>query len=165
MIAKIETGRIDPKYSLMVGIFQVLYEAFSRKRLTDVGEVRARDIASKEVEMVDADETLLEVWRKMEETAFSQFPVNWRGRVVGSITEKAINQLIQSKGLKAREVKVKEVMEEPFPIIPPDATLPIIIHLLQRYQAVLIVERGEVKGIITNADIGKVFILRLSKEV
>jgi len=36
----------------------------------------------------------------MEETAFSQFPVKWRGRVVGSITEKAINQLIQSKGLK-----------------------------------------------------------------
>ncbi|RLG08312.1 MAG: hypothetical protein DRN68_03945, partial [Thaumarchaeota archaeon] len=80
MIAKIETGRIDPKYSLMVEIFQVLYEALSRKRLMDVREVRARDIASKEVEMVDADETLLEVWRKMEETAFSQFPVKWRGR-------------------------------------------------------------------------------------
>jgi len=165
MIAKIETGRIDPKYSLVVGIFQVLYEALSRKRLMDVGEVRARDIASKEVEMVDADETLLEVWRKMEKTAFSQFPVKWRGRVVGSITEKTINQLIQSKGWKAREVKVKEVMGEPFPTVPPNATLPIIIHLLQRYQAVLIVKRGEVKGIITNADIGKVFTLRFSKEI
>ena len=150
---------------MVAEIFQVLYEALSRKRLMDVGEVRAMDIASKEVEMVDADETLLEVWRKMEKTAFSQFPVKWRGRVVGSITEKAINQLIQSKGLKAREVKVKEVMEEPFPTVPPDATLPIIIYLLQRYQAVLIVERGEVKGIITNADIGKVFILRFSREI
>ena len=67
--------------------------------------------------------------------------------------------------MKAREVKVKEVMEEPFPTVPPDATLPIIIHLLQRYQAVLIVERGEVKGIITNTDIGKVFILRFSKKI
>jgi len=160
MIAKIETGRIDPKYSLMVGIFQVLYEALSRKRLMDVGEVRAGDIASIEVEMVDADETLLEVWQKMEKTAFSQFPVKKKGRVVGSITERRINQLIQSKGRDARQIKVQEVMEEPFPTLPPNATLPIIIHLLQRYQAVLVVKRGEVRGIITNTDIGKVFTLR-----
>ena len=56
MIAKIETGRIDPKYSLIAEIFQVLYEAISRKRLMDLGEVRAKDITSTEVDMVDANE-------------------------------------------------------------------------------------------------------------
>jgi len=108
---------------------------------------------------VRAEETLPEVWKKkkMHDTAFSQFPVESRRRIVGSITERGINSTIDKYREKAERIKVRDVMEEPFPIVPSSTPLPLIIQLLQRYQAVLVSKKGRIVGIITNADIGKIF--------
>ena len=72
--------------------------------------------------------------------AFSQFPVKKKGRIVGSITEKRINQLIIEFGRdRTKKLKVDNVMEKPFPTIPQNTRLPVIIHLLQNNQAVIVV--------------------------
>ena len=156
-LAKIESG-IYKNYALVEAVVNTLGQEI-RKRCAGekILTTTAEEIMASPVTTVKAEEMLPEVWKKMHDTAFSQFPVESRGRIVGSITERGINSAINKYREKAERIKVRDVMEEPFPIIPSSTPLPLIIQLLQRYQAVLVSKKGRIAGIITNTDIGKIF--------
>lgn len=157
-ISKVEGGLIK-NYDTLFKVVSVLREeVIKRKEVRDIFTLFAERIMHGRVETVSADETVYEVWRKMKEKAYSQFPVEDQGKIVGSITEMGINRAIETFGAgEARRIKVREIMEDPFPQIPLNTPLPLIIHLLRVYQAVLVVKGGEVIGIITNTDIGEAF--------
>ena len=156
-LAKIESG-IYKNYALVEAVVNTLGQEI-RKRCA--GEkvliTTAEEIMASPVTTVKAEETLPEVWKKMHDTAFSQFPVESRRKIVGSITERGINSAINEYREKAERIKVRDVMEDPFPIVPSNTPLRLIIQPLQRYQAVLVSKKGRIAGIITNADIGKIF--------
>lgn len=160
-LAKIESG-LHKNYEHIAAVVEVLRQELTTRRIGDkVRMITAKDIMATPVETVNEDETLQKVWEKMEKMTFSQFPVKSHGKeIVGSITERGINKTLMQYGDKARDMKVKEVMEEPFPIISPSTPLPPIIYLLQYYQAVLVSREGEVIGIITNTDVGKALVLK-----
>ena len=95
----------------------------------------------------------------MNETGFSQLPVFDGRHIVGSIAEKAIMDRIVS-GMSPRELSsmpVAKVMTEAFPQIDEKTPLSLISALLQYHSAVLVMKRGQVIGIITKADLLKVF--------
>ena len=156
-LAKIESG-IYKNYELVEAVVNTLGQEI-RKRCAGekILTTTAEEIMASPVTTVKAEETLPEVWKKMHDTAFSQFPVESRRKIVGSITERGINSAINEYREKAERIKVRDVMEDPFPIVPSSTPLPLIIQLLQRYQAVLVSKKGRIAGIITNADIGKIF--------
>lgn len=161
-LAKIESG-IYKNYELIEAVVNTLRQEIVKRRAGEkILTTTAEDIMASPVMTVSAEETLPEVWKKMHDTAFSQFPVEYNGRIIGSITERRISLAINEYHEKAEKTRVRDVMEDPFPIVPSNTPLPLIIQLLQHYQAVLVSKKGRIVGIITNADIGKIFTSKKS---
>ena len=151
LIAKLEAGKIDPSYTKVKAIFDVLEELESRR------EVRAGDILHDEVVCVQRGDSVSKAAQLMKRYDYSQLPVMDGNRVVGSISERTIlNQILSGKRPEElSSLRVEEVMEPAFPQVDEDAPLSLVSHLLRHYQAVLVVRKGELIGIITKADLLK----------
>jgi len=152
MIAKIETGRINPSYIKTKAIFDLL-ESLEKKR-----EIKVKEIIQGKVVGVQKDDPVSKATRVMHETGYSQLPVFDETRVIGSITEKAVlNQILTGKDPRElSRIPVESVMEEAFPTVDEDAPLTVISALLQYSQAVLVTKKGQIRGIVTKADLLKV---------
>jgi hypothetical protein len=73
--------------------------------------------------------------------------------IIGSITESGITQAIGKNGYEmVNNSLVKDIMEDPFPILSVNAPVSSIISLLRKYQAILTVDQAKVIGILTNTD-------------
>lgn len=152
MIAKIETGRINPSYIKTKAIFDLL-ESLEKKREIKVGEIVQGKVVG-----VQKDDPVSKATRIMNETGYSQLPVFDGTRIVGSMTEKSVlNQILAGKDPKElSKIPVESIMEESFPTVNEDAPLTVISALLQYSQAVLVTKKGQIKGIVTKADLLKV---------
>ncbi len=149
LIAKIESGRLDPAYSKATNIISALQrEQFS-------SEKKAKDIMHSGVETIPSDETLHNAAALMRKKGISQMPVAEGRRIVGSITEQTIVANFAQEQKKLSGLRVREVMEEAFPTALPATPVSAIAALLHHYSAVLVMEKGEVAGIITKADLLK----------
>lgn len=153
LIAKIEAGKTQPSYLKTKGIFDTL-EKLQREK-----EPRAKDLLQRRVVGVSEDDPVAKAAAIMNEMGFSQLPVFNGRHIVGSIAEKAIMDQIVS-GISPRELSnmpVAKIMTEAFPQIDERTPLSLISALLQYHSAVLVMKRGQVTGIITKADLLKVF--------
>lgn len=151
LIARVEAGSVDPRYSKIVKIFKALEEIKGK-------EITAKEIMTKKVIGVQSRDSMKRVSSRMKRYNVSQMPVYEGKKAVGSISEGIILDQI-TKGVdiqKLSEKEVKEYMEDPFPTISMNATISAISVLLEHNKAVLVVDKGEIKGIITNADLLKV---------
>jgi cystathionine beta-synthase len=100
------------------------------------------------------EETLGETIKKMAEGGISQMPVIEADEVVGSLTESVIlNHLIESP--ESRERLVREVMGEPFPIVPRSLHLEHLSAYLEQGAGAVLVEPedGRTYQIITKSDL------------
>jgi len=151
LIAKLESGRIDPSYTKIKSIFDALVQLEVKK------DVRVREIAHNEVVGVQKDDTISKAARLMKEHNYSQLPVFDGDRVVGNISEKTLlSQILSGRDFsKISTLSVEEVMEEAFPQVGEDAPLSLISSILQVYSAVLVSRKGKILGIITKADLLK----------
>jgi predicted transcriptional regulator len=153
-IAKIESERINPSYNHVKQILDFLESLENRKR----EDLRAKKLYHKNVFHLRTQDRIPHAVRLMRKHDISQLPV-FQGRMpVGSVTEKTIVDLM-SRGYDSRKLSgmvVKEIMEEPFPVISQDTPVKVISSLLQYNPAVLLSKDGEIAGIITKADIIKV---------
>jgi len=153
LIAKVEAGKTEPSYLRAKSIFDTL-EKLQREK-----ELRAKDLLQPRVIGVSEDDAVSKAAAIMNEAGFSQLPVFGGRHIVGSIAEKAIMDRIVS-GMSPRDLSsmpVAKVMTEAFPQIDEKTPLSLISALLQYHSAVLVMKRGHVIGIITKADLLKVF--------
>jgi predicted transcriptional regulator len=79
---------------------------------------------------------------------FSQAPVMDDGRPNGLLTECKILEMTKPY----HKLLVEDAMEEPV-LIPKEANYQNLIPLLRQFQAVLVVDRGKMVGIITSTDL------------
>ena len=159
LIAKVETTRMMPSYEKAKIIFDTL-DAVEKKAGISLHAITLGQICSRQIEYAEANETIGEVWRRMEGKAFSQLPVRRDGQIVGSVTERAINIALMDRNPSEKaNLTLSTIMEEPFPVLPAETPMATVIGLLQHYQAVLVQEHGEVMGIATNTDVGRIFNL------
>jgi len=93
------------------------------------------------------------------EKEISQLPVIEGERVVGSITENDLVRAVVEMGANAENLRVMDIMGEPFPAVGLEESLGVISKLLYDYPAVLVVEEGRIVGIITKQDVMK-FLMR-----
>jgi len=149
IIAKIEAGNVSPSYSVVKRLFDYL-ESLEMNR---VG--KAKDVMTRDPIFVNSHDKVRDAVNLMLKHGFSQLPVkDEKGFVVGSILEKSITKKILSEEpSKLFEKEVREVMDEPFPMVSENTPLTLIATLLQYFQAVLVVNHGKVEGIITNSDL------------
>lgn len=148
LIAKTETGQIDPSYSNAKRIFSALESAGRGK------EEKISSFMVKKIISAGRNEMLQEAIRKMKRYGISQLPVFERGKVVGLVTE--TNSLeILSQGKDISKLKVGAVMEEAPPVIPQNTPKEAVVGLLMHAPIVLVQEKGRYSGVITKADLLK----------
>lgn len=150
IIAKIENGKINPSYEMVRRIVLAL----ERYRAERGGGLTAKDICTRDVKYVQVDDELVKAIELMRKYDISQLPVFDRDKPVGSISETTITRKLDK--ITSPRVKVKQLMDEAFPILPEEASVSLVREVLMEYPAVLIQKNGEVTGIITKADILKV---------
>ncbi|MFN0060742.1 MAG: cystathionine beta-synthase [Planctomycetota bacterium] len=90
---------------------------------------------------VAADTTVKEVVNVMREKDLSQVPVVDGGKLVGSVRESGVIELLL-KGDKATSRKIREVMEKPFPIVDESADAECIYDLLSQGSPAVLVPSG-----------------------
>jgi len=147
-IAKLESGKVDPRLSTFNRILQALLEC--KKALP-----KAKDVMSSPVISVKPYEKVETVIKLMNSHNISQIPVISGNKVVGSVTERSlVRRSLDYEDIYER--KVLEVMDEPFPIVNEEEDLEVVKYLLEEHPAVLVQDRtGRIVGIITRVDIFK----------
>ena len=158
-VAKLETGHLSPSYALMKDLFEVLERLEEERRGgTGLSGFRVGDVHTSPVETVDVGDSLRDVWIRMVETCFSQFPVVDGSEFMGSITERGVSIALRESSGDVGTLVVSEVMGPPFPTVDASVPLKAVVSLLECRQAVLSVGRGNMIGIVTNSDVGKIFL-------
>ena len=148
LIAKLEAGKIEPSYSKVKKIFETL------NKLEFKNKIKATRITYNKIVSVQDNELVSYAVKLMKKYGFSQLPVLKKNQVIGSISEKTIlNQILEGKDLdQISKLTIREIMDETLPQVNENAPVSLISSLLQVYPAVLILIKGNVKGIITKAD-------------
>jgi predicted transcriptional regulator len=146
-LSRIERGKIRPSYELVQRILKYLedQEGLAAPRLT------VREIMNRTVVTVDASATLHVAARRMESGAFSQLPVMSDGRVVGSLSEGALLRALGHP--RAHRIRVREILEPAYPLVDEGFPAELLPSLFAHYPAVLIARRGDLRGIVTKADL------------
>ncbi|MAG52494.1 MAG: hypothetical protein CMH62_00855 [Nanoarchaeota archaeon] len=143
LIAKIESGKLDPTYSKVKKIEQAL-EILAKKHEKEAREIMVRKIIS-----VQQEEKATKIIEVMNKHSVSQIPILEKDKVIGIVSESSI----LSRGLEEiKLLKARDIMEEAPPIMAKDTKLEVIKNLLQHYSLVLVKEKGKLIGLITKAD-------------
>jgi len=148
LIARIESGTVDPRASTLRKILQALSSA--RRPWT------VADVMHSPVITLDASEPVRRAIEVMEREGISQIPVLKDGRVVGCVYEAGLlKALRRSRDPKALlDMKVEDVMEEALPMLSPSSSLEeAYALLLSGKPAILVVDGGRIVGIVTKIDV------------
>jgi predicted transcriptional regulator len=151
MIARIESGSVDPRVSTLTRIVAVL----SQK---DQPLYRAKDVMHMPVYMVGPADPVTRAVEIMEKNDISQVPVVDRGVPVGCLSESAIVSALEEGGMHGSGSRpVRDFMEPGFPTVPLEADVRDVVHLLRENHAVLVIDGGRVAGVITKHDLIPLF--------
>lgn len=143
LIARIEGGDVDPRLSTLRRIVNALDEAES-------AVIHAADIMHEGVVSVAPDQSVREAIDVMVKEGYSQLPVVRDGRPQGIISNTDIRQLDADN---VAQLPVAEAMRESITTVEPNATLDEVNAHLNHQDAVMVVSDGQLRGIITDADV------------
>jgi predicted transcriptional regulator len=143
-IAKIESGKVDPRLSTVNKILQILTSGRGRK----CGEIMTREVIT-----TTPKEKIKKVSEIMVKYGISQLPVLDGNKVIGMVTEEGI---VRNLSPNISEETVEKIMEPPLPTVPEDTDISVIRPLLEIHPGVLVTRKGELVGIITRSDLLKV---------
>ncbi len=148
-ISRIESGKGNPSYLTVKKIFDYL-----ESRRIELEGKKAENIMTKNMISIDSQSTIKEAVNLMNKYKLSQIPIIEDDQNLGSITEKKI----QSASVDNYEIinaTINIIKELPFPEIKKDRDIKGISNLLKEYSAVLVKDKNEYVGIITDADLLK----------
>lgn len=151
LIAKIESGKIEPSYLAAKKIFEVLDKFESKASL------KASDIMNKKITAVEKNDKISKAVKLMKQNDLSQLPVFSGKYAVGSISEKSIlNKTIKVGVEVVSQLLVGDVMEDPFPTVSESTPLDVLLAILQHSQAVIVTKKESAVGIVTKSDLLKI---------
>jgi len=132
LVAKIESGLIDPTYSNAISIFNAL-ESLSRKK-----DLKAEAIMAKKIISVGENERIKAAIKKMKKYDISQMPVIDGNKVHGLVSDSILLEALLNKGAN---IKIKEVMTENPPTVSKNANVQLVSSLLKFYPMVIVAEK------------------------
>lgn len=142
LIAKIESGKIDPTYSKVMKIFSFL------DSLRERHELKAKDVMKKTLISVKPSDSLDEAIARMKKNGISQLPVVENG-CVGLVSEgNILDSFLKKKG-----EKVADVMADSPPIVPENTSIKAVSELLTHVPLIVVSDKGKIKGVITKSDV------------
>lgn len=118
---------------------------------------------TKPVITIDKDSSVFQAAKVMSEKAIGSIVVTDKGEPVGITTERDILQRVVAKGLDASNVQMNDVMSQP--LITVNESVPIInaIRIMERNRVrhLLIIEKDELAGIVTQRDLLRVLVFHV----
>jgi predicted transcriptional regulator len=149
LIAKLESGKAVPAYSIMQRIFSFLDSQ------EHIKEKKCSDLMSKSVIFISSKEKISRAVEIMKKHSISQLPVVENKNSIGSISESLIfNKLAEGiSQKKLSEMKISEIMNPAFPVIESSFPISLATPLLKQSEAILLIEGKKISGIITKADV------------
>jgi len=148
LIAKVESGKLDPTYSNAQKIFQALND------LSKQQEAKAKSIMNPKIIAVTPNDSIKDAIKKMKQHNISQMPVIENHKSIGSVSESTILEAIMDEKGK----KIKDIMQDSPPVVSKESSIDVVSNLLKFYPMILVSEEGELKGVITKSDlIGKLY--------
>jgi len=153
IIAKIESGTVDPSYSIAKRLVEAL-----EKESIQTSRPRVSEIMSRPVISVSKTQLVREAVDLMRKRGYSQLPVFDGSRCVGSISEKTIlDRAARGEPLESLlNDRVRDIMDSPLPMVNDDTPLEMVLGLLQGNYGVLVTKGESTIGILTKSDILKV---------
>jgi predicted transcriptional regulator len=148
LIAKIESGNLNPSYEIVKRIFQIL-DSLEHKNEKKCSQIMAPVIT------IDKKENVGKAIDLMKKNSISQLPVLDKKEIVGSISESTIyNKILDGtpRNILIKE-QVEKIMEESFPIIKSNYPVSAAIPLLKSSEAILLTEKHNIVGIITKSNL------------
>src|SRR5437660_10167915 len=135
IIAKIESGTVDPSYSIAKRLVETL-----EKESIQPSRPRVSEIMSKPVISVSKAQLVRDAVDLMRKRGYSQLPVFDGNRCVGSISEKTIlDRAARGEPLEPLlNNRVRDIMDSPLPTVNDDTTLEMVLGLLQGNYVVLV---------------------------
>jgi predicted transcriptional regulator len=154
-IAKVESGSINGSYETVRRLFEALLLDADRKGRSR----KAKDVASLDIISIQAKEKVKRASELMRQSGYSQLPVFDGQQPVGSVSENDILAILRdgTSMEAAGELTVRSIMSEAFPVVSEGTPLETITSLLLSNKAVLVGKKGRITGIITSADVLKLF--------
>ncbi len=153
IIAKIESGTVDPSYSIAKRLVEAL-----EKESIQTSRPRVSEIMSRPVISVSRTQLVRDAVDMMRKRGYSQLPVFDGNRCVGSISEKTIlDRAARGEPLESLlNNRVRDIMDSPLPMVNDDTPLEMVLGLLQGNYGVLVTKGESTIGILTKSDILKV---------
>jgi cystathionine beta-synthase len=124
----------------------------TRERHGDLRDLIARRHTEGADITVAASETLLAAHGRMKLYDVSQLPVMRDGKIVGIVDEEDVLLEVFEHPERFNE-PVSEVMESHLVTVPPDAPLPQLMEIFKRGMVAIVMDRGELLGLITRIDL------------
>jgi acetoin utilization protein AcuB len=133
--------------------------------------MRIRDVMTKDPITVDSETLVLDALRVMKEKNVRRLPILEKGKLVGIITKKDLDQAapVPSTLTSAHElhdfltkIKVKEVMKKDLLTLSPDTPFEDALKIgkKNKISSFLVVENGQLVGITTESDLVR-FLIRV----
>ena len=143
LIAKIESGKIDPTFTKTKKIFETLNYMEKKE------EIKAEEVMNAKIISVSPKDDIKDSISKMKKFGISQMPVIDEHKAIGLISESTLlDALMTNKGKK-----VEDIMEEAPPTVSKTASIRVISSLLHHYPMILVSDSGKLIGLITKADL------------
>ncbi|MBI2651517.1 CBS domain-containing protein [Candidatus Woesearchaeota archaeon] len=143
LIAKVESGKIDPTFTKTKKIFEAL------SYLQNKEETKVAEFMSKKIISVSSDNDIMESIEKMKKFEISQMPVIEEHKVIGLVSESTLLEaLINKKGKK-----VSDIMEDSPPTVSKTASINVVSDLLRHYPMVMVSDNGKLVGLATKSDL------------
>ncbi|MCH8004511.1 MAG: CBS domain-containing protein [Nanoarchaeota archaeon] len=143
IIAKIESGKIDPTFTKTKKIFETLDDLENKE------EVKAEELMNKKIVSLAPNDNIKDSIRKMKKYGISQMPVISNYNVLGLVSESTLLDALMNKKGK----KIEDIMEDTPPIVSKTASIKVVSNLLRHYPTVLVSESGKLIGLITKSDL------------
>jgi predicted transcriptional regulator len=149
LIARIESGDVDPRLSTLHKIFNAFNAARKEK-------VLVKNVMHSPIIHTTSESSLEIAARILEEHGFSQMPVIDGGVPVGSIsTDQIVASMMDQDIKKVSHLLVQNIMGESFPTVSLTTDANTVSRILEKNPAVLVLEKGVVVGVVTKHDIMK----------
>ena len=149
LVARIETGSVDPRVSTLTKIVDVLNRSNREPALT------AQDLMSRPVMSVRSKETVRRAAALMNRGGFSILPIIEKGRLLGAITERRlVEEMSNTEDLDALSRRTVSSFAQPAPPqVGRDTDVETLSRLLEDNPLVLVADRGRALGVVTKADL------------
>lgn len=125
------------------------------REFVDRNEMTARDVMRSPVLGIDRDKSIEDAIAIMRTRDVRELPILENGRPVRAIGTETIRRLLDEGASDLARTHVWDAAERGFPLVPPAARLPQLLHLLRTHPAVLVVENARAVGIVTDAELSK----------